>query len=64
MPARTLSAHLADLPEGKSIEIWFQDEAGIDQSEQDKKSIQWIDFPANGIVRQWARRALPAGRSA
>ena len=38
----TLNAHLADLPKGKPIEIWFQDEARIGQK--------------NGIVRQWARR--------
>lgn len=37
-----LSAHLADLPKGKPIEIWFQDEARIGQK--------------NGLVRQWARR--------
>jgi transposase len=37
-----LSAHLADLPKGKSIEIWFQDEARLGQK--------------NGLVRQWARR--------
>ena len=40
--ARTLSAHLAELPKGKPVEIWFQDEARIGQK--------------NGIVRQWARR--------
>ncbi len=40
--ARTLSAHLADLPKGTPVEIWFQDEARIGQK--------------NGIVRQWARR--------
>jgi len=40
--ARTLSAHLADLPQGTPVEIWFQDEARIGQK--------------NGIVRQWARR--------
>ena len=33
---------LADLPKGKPIEIWFQDEARIGQK--------------NGLVRQWARR--------
>jgi hypothetical protein len=33
---------LADLPKGKPVEIWFQDEARIGQK--------------NGIVRQWARR--------
>jgi hypothetical protein len=38
------------------VELWFQDEARIGQSERDKKLIQWINFPANGIVRQWARR--------
>src|SRR5215208_4477877 len=38
----TLRAHLAHLPQGKPIEIWFQDEARIGQK--------------NGIVRQWARR--------
>jgi transposase len=37
-----LSAHLADLPKGRPVEIWFQDEARIGQK--------------NGIVRQWARR--------
>ncbi len=40
--ARTLSAHLADLPEETPLEIWFQDEARIGQK--------------NGLVRQWARR--------
>ncbi|MFT8948619.1 MAG: IS630 family transposase [Acetobacter aceti] len=39
---RILSAHTGHLPKGKSIEIWFQDEARIGQK--------------NGIVRQWARR--------
>ena len=39
---RTLSAHLAELPKGTPVEIWFQDEARIGQK--------------NGIVRQWARR--------
>ena len=39
---RTLSAHLTDLPPGKPVEIWFQDEARIGQK--------------NGLVRQWARR--------
>ena len=39
---RTLSAHLADLPKGTPVEIWFQDEARIGQK--------------NGLVRQWARR--------
>ena len=34
--------HLAELPEGTPIEIWFQDEARIGQK--------------NGVVRQWARR--------
>src|SRR5829696_7436137 len=38
----TLRAHLAHLPRGKPVEIWFQDEARIGQK--------------NGIVRQWARR--------
>jgi hypothetical protein len=38
----TLSAHLAHVPRGKPIEIWFQDEARIGQK--------------NGLVRQWARR--------
>jgi hypothetical protein len=33
---------LADLPKGKPVEIWFQDEARIGQK--------------NGTVRQWARR--------
>jgi hypothetical protein len=33
---------LVDLPPGKPIEIWFQDEARIGQK--------------NGTVRQWARR--------
>ncbi len=28
---RTLSAHLADLPKGKPVEVWFQDEARIGQ---------------------------------
>jgi hypothetical protein len=37
-----LKAHLADLPAGKPIEIWFQDEMRLGQK--------------NGIVRQWARR--------
>jgi hypothetical protein len=37
-----LSAHLASVPKGKPIEIWFQDEARIGQK--------------NGIIRQWARR--------
>src|SRR5215204_965252 len=36
-----LRAHLAHLPRGKPVEIWFQDEARIGQK--------------NGIVRQWAR---------
>ncbi|MGB8716498.1 MAG: IS630 family transposase [Rhodanobacteraceae bacterium] len=40
--ARTLKAHLADLPKGKRVEIWFQDEARIGQK--------------NGVVRQWAKR--------
>ena len=39
---RALSVHLADLPQGTPIEIWFQDEARIGQK--------------NGLVRQWARR--------
>ena len=39
---RTLKAHLAGLPTGTPIEIWFQDEARIGQK--------------NGLVRQWARR--------
>ncbi|MHA6645567.1 IS630 family transposase [Mesorhizobium sp. A623] len=39
---RTLKAHLADLPKGKPVEIWWQDEARIGQK--------------NGIVRQWAKR--------
>ena len=38
----TLRAHLADLPAGRPIEIWFQDEARIGQK--------------NGMVRQWAKR--------
>ena len=37
-----LSAHLADLPKGTPVEVWFQDEARIGQK--------------NGLVRQWARR--------
>jgi len=37
-----LSAHLADVPRGIPVEIWFQDEARIGQK--------------NGVVRQWARR--------
>jgi hypothetical protein len=37
-----LNAHLADLPPGAAVEIWFQDEARIGQK--------------NGRVRQWARR--------
>jgi hypothetical protein len=37
-----LSVHLAEVPEGTPIEIWFQDEARIGQK--------------NGVVRQWARR--------
>ena len=37
-----MSAHLADLPKGKPVEIWFQDEARIGQK--------------NGVVRQWAQR--------
>ncbi|MGB8897531.1 MAG: IS630 family transposase [Pseudolabrys sp.] len=40
--ARTLSAHLSDLPKETPIEVWFQDEARIGQK--------------NGLVRQWARR--------
>src|ERR1039457_1586123 len=40
--SRTLNAHLADLPPGAAVEIWFQDEARIGQK--------------NGRVRQWARR--------
>jgi hypothetical protein len=39
---RTLSAHLAVLPEETPLEIWFQDEARTGQK--------------NGLVRQWARR--------
>ncbi|CAH2396890.1 hypothetical protein MES4922_180028 [Mesorhizobium ventifaucium] len=39
---RTLSAHLAGLPKGRPVEIWFQDEARVGQK--------------NGLVRQWARR--------
>jgi transposase len=39
---RTLAAHLAGVAKGKTIEIWFQDEARIGQK--------------NGLVRQWARR--------
>jgi hypothetical protein len=34
--------HLAGVARGKSVEVWFQDEARIGQK--------------NGIVRQWARR--------
>ncbi|MBB6414343.1 hypothetical protein HNQ71_007053 [Mesorhizobium sangaii] len=41
-PSSTLGAHLADLPKGKPVEVWFQDEARIGQK--------------NGVVRQWARR--------
>ena len=37
-----MKAHLADLPEGTPVEIWWQDEARIGQK--------------NGLVRQWARR--------
>jgi len=37
-----LSAHLADVPKGTPVEIWFQDEARIGQK--------------NGVVRQWAKR--------
>ena len=37
-----MNAHLADLPAGTAVEIWFQDEARIGQK--------------NGRVRQWARR--------
>lgn len=37
-----MSVHLAEVPEGTPIEIWFQDEARIGQK--------------NGVVRQWARR--------
>ena len=37
-----MNAHLADLPPGAAVEIWFQDEARIGQK--------------NGRVRQWARR--------
>ena len=37
-----MKAHTADLPEGKSIEIWFQDEARIGQK--------------NGLTRIWARK--------
>ena len=37
-----MNTHLADLPPGAAVEIWFQDEARIGQK--------------NGRVRQWARR--------
>lgn len=37
-----MRVHLAHVPRGKPIEIWFQDEARIGQK--------------NGLVRQWARR--------
>lgn len=37
-----MKAHLAGIPKGRPIEIWFQDEARIGQK--------------NGLVRQWARR--------
>ena len=47
---RTLKAHLAVLPKGKPIEIWFQDDARIGQK--------------NGIVRQWARRGTRPRQSA
>ena len=39
---RTLAAHLSEVPSGKSIEIWWQDEARIGQK--------------NGLVRLWARK--------
>jgi len=48
--ANTLSAHVADLPRGTPVEIWFQDEARIGQK--------------NGQVRIWAKQGtrprLPA----
>ena len=48
--ANTLAAHVADLPKGKPIELWFQDEARIGQK--------------NGRVRIWGRKGtrprLPA----
>ena len=48
--ANTLAAHIADLPQGTPIELWFQDEARIGQK--------------NGRVRIWARKGtrprLPA----
>jgi hypothetical protein len=37
---------------------------GIGQSEQDERSIRWIDFPANGVVRQCARRGTRPRRPA
>jgi transposase len=47
---RTLAAHVAHLPKGKPIELWFQDEARIGQK--------------NGRTRFWARKGtrprLPA----
>lgn len=48
--ANTLAAHVADLPKGTPVEVWFQDEARIGQK--------------NGQVRIWARKGtrprLPA----
>lgn len=41
---------MADLPQGKAVEIWFQDEARIGQK--------------NGTVGQWARRGTRPRQSA
>lgn len=38
------------------IEIWWQDEARIGQSERDQKTIRRIVFPANKRTRRWARK--------
>ena len=47
---RTLAAHIAGLPKGKRIEVWFQDEMRLGQK--------------NGCVRIWAKKGtrprLPA----
>lgn len=51
-----MAAIRSALPRGTPVEIWWQDEARVGQSEPDQKTIQWIVFPANGITRRWARR--------
>ena len=35
-----LKAHLVALPKGECVEIWFQEEARVGQSEREKKMIQ------------------------